>query len=120
MTTVATSVCLVLALAAALVAGVRAFLDRVPTRADLLAAALVELAVLFYVGVRVAGLIGGHHTWSLGLVIAYLVGITLVMPVTAALGWAEPSRWGSVVLAVGALVVCVLLARVAQLWTPHG
>lgn len=120
MTTIATSVCLILALATAVVAGVRALFDRAPTRTDLLAGALVELGVLFYVGVRVAGLIGGHHPSSLGLVIAYLVGIALVMPVTAALSAAEPSRWGSVVLAAGALVVCVLLARISQLWNPHG
>jgi hypothetical protein len=42
------------------------------------------------------------------------------MPVAAALGWAEPSRWGGVVLASGALVTCVMFARINQLWSPHG
>jgi hypothetical protein len=120
MTGVATIICLVLAFATALIAGLHALRDRAVTKVDLGAAALTELAVLFYVGVRIAGLIGGHHTQGLAIVIAYLVGLVVVIPITAALARIEPSRWGSVTLGSGALVACALFARINQLWTPHG
>jgi hypothetical protein len=57
---------------------------------------------------------------GLGIVIAYLIGLVLTMPVTVALALAERTRWGSVTLGVGALVVCVLFARINQIWNPHG
>jgi hypothetical protein len=120
MTGIATIVCLVLALGTALLAGVQALRDRAVTRVGLILAGLTELAVFFYVGARVADLINGHHTSGLAIVIAYLTGLVLALPITAALAWAEPSRWGSVTLGVGALVVCALFARINQLWTPHG
>jgi hypothetical protein len=120
MTGVATVICLVLALTTALLAGVQALRDRAITRVGLALAALTEVAVLFYVAVRVVDLAGGHRTAGLPIVIAYLAGLILTMPVTAALSWAEPSRWSSVTLGTGALVTCVLFARINQLWTPHG
>lgn len=120
MTTVATTLCLVFALGLVLLTGIRALRNQQVMRVDLGAAVAVEIAVLFYVVVRVVDLAGGHETSGLAIVIAYLVGILLVMPVTVALGLAEATRWGSVVLGVGGLVVCVLLARLHQLWTPHG
>ena len=120
MTGAATVVCLALALATALVAGIGALRDRATTKADLMAAAVTEVAVLFYTALRVIDLAGGHRTAGLALVALYLAALVLAMPVTAALSWAEPSRWGSVVLACGSLVTCVLFARVNQLWLPHG
>jgi hypothetical protein len=118
MTAVATIVCLALALVTVLVTGYRTLRNQPVARLDIGAGGLLELGVLFYVGVRVADLIGGHRPHSLALAIAYLIGILLVMPVTAVLGIAERSRWGPVVLGAGALVVCVLFARIDQVW--HG
>ena len=121
MTGIATIICLALALSIAVVAGVRALLDKPSSRAEIVAAGITEVAVLFYVGLRVADLIGGHHTsGAVAIVIAYLAALVLAMPITAALSWVEPSRWSSVVLGSGALVTCVLFARINQLWTPHG
>ncbi len=120
MTGIATIVCLVLALVTVLATGVRALRDQTVDTIELAAAGLLELGVLFYVGVRVADLAGGHRPPSLAIAIAYLIGIVLIMPVTVVLGIAERSRWGPVVLGVGALVVCVLFARIDQVWTPHG
>ena len=120
LTYVATTVCVVIALLAAALSGGYAALNRPPAKVLLAAAALTEVTVLVFDAVRVVDLVGGHHTSSLGLVIAYLVGLLLTLPVSTALGVAEPSRWGSAVMATGALVVCVLVARVHQLWSPHG
>jgi hypothetical protein len=120
MTGVATVICLVLAFVTALIAGIHALRKRAISKADLIAAGLSEVAVLFYAGVRTADLVSGHHVSGLPIVIAYLAALVLALPVSVLLSWAEPSRWGSVVVASGALVVCVLFARINQLWTAHG
>jgi hypothetical protein len=120
MTGIATVICLVLALGTVLATGLRALRNQGIASSELVAAGLLELGVLFYVGVRIADLIGGHRPHSVALAIAYLFGILLVMPVAAALGLAERSRWGPLVLGAGALVVCVLFARIDQVWMPHG
>ncbi len=120
MLAVATGVCLALALVTVLAGGIRALRDRPVTTIELAAAGALELGVLFYVGVRVAELVGGHRPPSMGLAVAYLVGIVLVMPVAVALGIAERSRWGPLVFVAGALVVAVLFARIDQVWTAHG
>jgi threonine/homoserine efflux transporter RhtA len=120
MTELATIVCLVLALGTVLPCAVKALRDRPVGRLEVTAAGLLEVGVLFYVIVRIADLIGGHRPSSLAVAIAYLIGILLVMPVAAALGIVERTRWGPIVLGVGALVVCVLFARIDQVWRPHG
>lgn len=120
MTGIATIVCLVLALGVVLSAGLRSLRNQAVATSELVAAGLLELGVFFYVGVRIADLIGGHRPHSVALAIAYLVGILLVMPVAVALGLAERTRWGPLVLGAGALVVCVLFARIDQVWMPHG
>jgi hypothetical protein len=120
MTSIATIVCLVLALGVVVVTGICALRDRAVAHLELGSAGLLEVGVLFYVITRIADLAGGHRPASLLIAILYLVGIVLVMPVTAVLGIAERSRWGPVVLGVGALVVCVLFARIDQVWKPHG
>lgn len=120
MTGIATIVCLVLAVATMLIAGVRAGRDQVVGRPELVAAALLELGVLVYVVTRVVDLVGGHRTSSAVIVAVYLVGIALVMPIAAVLALAERSRWGPIVLGFGALVVCVLFARLNQIWSVRG
>jgi hypothetical protein len=120
MTGVATIICLALALVTALSSGLHALRDRATTQADFVAAGLTEIAVLFYVVLRSIDLAQGHHVSGLAIVIAYLAGLILALPVTAALSYAEPTRWGSVTMAAGAIVVCVLFARINELWTPHG
>jgi hypothetical protein len=120
MTGVATVVCLVAALLTALVSGLAAARNRATTKTDLVFAGLTEVAVLVYVAFRGIDLIGGHKTSGLVVVIAYLVGLVLIMPIVAALSWAEPTRWGGIILASGALVTCVMFARINELWAVHG
>jgi hypothetical protein len=119
-TGIATIICLALALLTAAAAGIQALRDLAVNKLCLRLAGITEVAVLFYVGVRVADLIGGHETSGLVIVVAYLVGLILAMPITAGLSWAEPTRWGAVTLAAGALVTCVLFARIDQIWSPNG
>ena len=120
MTGVVTAIAVVLALVTVALCAVRALRNQRPARLEYLAAGVTEVAVLGYAAVRVVDLIGGHRSSNLLVVLAYIACIVLTLPVTAALSWAEPTRWGSVVLAAGALVVCVLFARINQLWSPGG
>jgi hypothetical protein len=70
MTTIATIVCLALALGVVLATGVTALRNRSIGKLELAAAALLELGVLFYVAVRAADLIGGHKASNLAVAIA--------------------------------------------------
>jgi hypothetical protein len=120
MTELTTVLVLVLALLLALACGIDALRDLRVGRTNLVVAGACELAILGYVAVRAVDLAGGHRSAGLAIVLAYLVGLILILPIAAALGLAEPSRWGPVIVASGGVVVCVMLARIAQLWRPGG
>lgn len=120
MTGIATIACLALAVVVMASAGWRAYRDRPVERTELIAAGVLELAVLVYLAFRVVDLVRGHEPSSLGILVVYLIGTALVMPVAGFLALAEQSRWGPVVLAFAALVVCVLFARIDQIWSPGG
>lgn len=82
---------------------------------------LMQAAVTAYCGWYLARQLGGESpagpAWELW---AYLLTI-LLLPALA-LVWAreEPSRWSTIVLAVGAAVVAVMAARTAQIWAGIG
>ena len=118
MTEIATIVCLALCVAVLVTTGVRSLRDQPVAVLELGAAGLLEIGVLVYVAARIVDLVRGPKPASVVVAVAYLIGIVLVMPVTALLGLAEKTRWGPVVLAVGALVVAVLFARIAQVYKP--
>ena len=96
----------------------QALRDRPPGRVLLALAGLTELVLLVAVGASIVALVTGHDPASTATVIGYLIGVPLVLPVTAVLALAEPSRWGSVVLGAGGLVVAALAARLHQVWQP--
>jgi hypothetical protein len=50
--------------------------------------------------------------------IGYLAGGLLILPVAAAWGLGERTRWGPAVIAAGFLVTAVLIVRMQQVW--HG
>lgn len=120
MTGVVTIICVALGLALAAALGIQIYRDRPTNRAHLVAAGILEVAVFVYVTLRVVDLIGGHHVPGLAVLLVYLVALVLILPAAAALSWVEVTRWGSVILGAGALVTCVLFARINQLWLPHG
>lgn len=118
MTGIVTIVCLVLAGVVVALNGIRALRDQPVAVLDLGSAAALEVGLIGYLVVRVIDLVQGPKPHSVPLALLYLVGTLLIMPVAALLGIAEKSRWGPVVLGVGALVVCVLFARIDQVWKP--
>jgi hypothetical protein len=119
-TGVATIVASAFAVVVLVTAGWRAYHDQPAGRFELVAAVLLELAVLVYIAFRVADLVGGHRVAQVFILVVYLVSVALVMPAAGLIAVAERTRWGAVTLGAGALVVEVLFARVDQLWTRGG
>lgn len=50
----------------------------------------------------------------------YLVVAVCVLPIALQWATAEPSRWGGLVIAVGAIATAVAVWRLDGLWTPVG
>ena len=114
---VATTVASLLLAAWCAVSAVR---DRPPGRAQLAAMAVVEVLVLALVVAAGAVLAGGERPAETATLVGYLVTIVCVPPIGWLLARLEPTRWGSVILLVTALVVPVLVARLQQVWQAAG
>jgi len=81
---------------------------------------VVEALVLAEIVVAAVHLSGGAHPREYVTFIGYLVALGLVPPLAGVLARLEPTRWGAVILTVGALVVPVLVLRLNQIWSAHG
>jgi hypothetical protein len=114
------------ALAVTLIVGMLAFaglsllttaLNRRVGRVLLAAAALGEAGFLVQVVwgiVRLAG--GARPAGGMAIFVGYLAGSLVILPLAAAWGLAERTRWGPAVLAAGFLVSAVLVVRMQQVW----
>lgn len=103
------------ALLLAAVSGLWAALNRPVPRWQLLGAVLVEVlavAVVVDAGVRLGS---GHRPHELAIYIGYLIGLLLMMPLGVFFALVERTRFGSVILAVAALLTPVLIARLLQI-----
>jgi hypothetical protein len=104
----------------AVLGAVLAGLGRVPGRVVLGLSVLLELLVLVQAVAAVVGLVGGHRPAELVTFCAYLLGIVVVMPLVVAWSLAERTRWSNLVVAVGALTVMAMTARLDQMWRVTG
>ena len=78
---------------------------------------LVELLLLIQLGVAVtAPLVGNEPSGNLVEYYVYLVSAILIPPLTVLWGLVERSRWSTVVLAIGALAVAVMVYRMHVIW----
>ncbi|MDQ4138862.1 MAG: hypothetical protein M3116_08490 [Actinomycetota bacterium] len=78
---------------------------------------LVELLLLVQLGVAVsAPLVGNEPSGNLVEYYVYLVSAILIPPLTVLWGLVERSRWSTVVLAIGALAVAVMVYRMHVIW----
>jgi hypothetical protein len=78
---------------------------------------LVELLLIVQLVVAVvAPLVGNDPTGNLVEFYIYLVSAILIPPLTVLWGLVERSRWSTVVLAVGALSVAVMVYRMNVIW----
>jgi len=95
-------------------------LARIPGRPLLVAAAVAWTATAVQSVVAGLGLLHGHRVPSTSTLVGYLVGILVVQPLAVAWAWAERTRWSGAVVAVGAVTVAVMTARIDQLWQGRG
>ena len=92
--------------------------NRPPGKAQLLFAALVELATVVQSLIAGVRLLGGFRPAEFATTIGYLLGIVLLMPI--AWFWAnnERTRFSGMVLAVAAMGVLAMTLRLLVLWVP--
>jgi hypothetical protein len=92
--------------------------DRWVGHGPVVAAAVVELALIVAAVAAVVRLADGQRPHEFATYIGYLIASVVVLPLAAALALMERTRWGSIVLGSGALVMVVLMLRLRQVW--HG
>lgn len=107
-------------LALAVLGAVLAGLDKVPGRVVLGLAVLLEIVVVVQAGWAVAGMLDGRRPAEFVTFVLYLLGIVVVLPLVVAWSLAERTRWSNLVVAVGALTVMAMAARLDQLWRGTG
>ncbi|MBI4943516.1 hypothetical protein [Kineosporia sp. A_224] len=99
---------------------VLAGLGKVPGRVVLGLAALLEVVVAVQVVWAVVSLVGGYRPAETLVVVFYLLGVLVVLPLVVAWSLAERTRWSNLVVAVGALTVMAMTARLDQMWRVTG
>lgn len=98
----------------------RCALDRPPSRLDLIAAYALGALVVVLCAVGVAGLFGGERPQEVATFVGYLITAVAFMPTASVLARMEPTRWGSLILGVAALVIPVLVLRLQQIASVTG
>jgi hypothetical protein len=111
------TVIIVTALVVAGFSGLMAFLNRPPQLLHLVGLAAVELALVVQAVVATGRLFTEPRPDALATFIGYLLTAVLIPPLAALLGWAERTRWGSVIIAAACLVVPVMVVRLEQVWS---
>jgi hypothetical protein len=94
---------------------VAARLDRAPGRALFTGAWVLSALVALWAVVAVAFIAGGREVQA-GLLVGYLLTALILEPAAIYLAKLEPTKWGSVILASGALVLGPLFLRLLQIW----
>ena len=98
----------------------RSALDRAPSRLDLLAMSAFSALVAVLVVVAVIGLFDGPRPSDTATFGGYLVTTICFAPAATWLAKLEPTRWGSLILGVGAVVLPVLVLRLQQIASVTG
>lgn len=104
------------ALVLALASGIASALGKAPGRAVIGGCVLVEAALALLTGAVVVAMIGGQRPGEMLTFVSYLVGVLAVLPLAIVWSLAEPTRWSNLVVAVGALTVMAMVARMDQIW----
>jgi hypothetical protein len=94
---------------------VAARLDRAPGRALFTGAWVLSGLVGLWAVVAVALIAGGHDV-QVGLLVGYLLTALILEPAAIYLARLEPTKWGSVILASGGVVIAPLVLRLLQIW----
>lgn len=107
------------ALGLAVAALVWAALDRPVRLGHLVAAAAVELVLLVQGVIAVGRVVAGTRPASTATFVAYAVGSLVVLPLGVLWALEERTRWSSVVLAIAAVTVAVIVLRMGSVWNGH-
>ncbi|KAE8764055.1 hypothetical protein [Georgenia thermotolerans] len=91
--------------------------DRAVILRQLVAGAVVELALLAQVVVGLVAQAQGHRAADPWTFWGYVITALFLLPVAAAWAFADRSRWSSVVLLVACVALLAMQARVWQVWT---
>ena len=95
--------------------GLQAYRNRPTDDALMIAAIVLEVALVVQTAIGLSRL-GGAHLVEPVTFIAYAVGILLPLPLGFYLARIERTRWGSITLAFTAVVVGVMTLRLLQIW----
>jgi hypothetical protein len=116
-----TTVAVVVAAAAAVLAVVLGLAGRKPSDLSLAGPALVELLLLAQLVIAIiAPLVGNEPSGNLLEFYAYLISALVIPP--AAIFWAltERTRWSVVVVGIACFAVGVMFVRMQIIWTLQG
>ncbi|HSP38403.1 MAG TPA: hypothetical protein VLR26_11680 [Frankiaceae bacterium] len=97
-----------------------AALDRPVRLGHLVAGAAVEILLLVQGVIAVIRVIGGTRPASVPTFLAYAAGSLLVLPIAVMWALEERTRWSSVVLAVAAATLAVIVLRMNIVWNTRG
>ena len=112
-----TTVQLVVAVAAGLLAVVLGLAGRKPNDLVLACAALVELLLIAQIIVAIVAPAVGNAPTGSGLEFwVYLVSAALLPPLAVFWALVERNRWSTVIVGVACLAVAVMLYRMGQIW----
>ena len=102
---------------AAVFLAILAFAKRKPSLVSLSAIALVELGLLAQLVASVSLVVGGARAKTDTIEFFGYLSVALLIPLAAGF-WAlvERNRWSTMVLAVAAATVGIMLARMQQIW----
>jgi hypothetical protein len=107
----------VAALALAAWCGWAAYRDQPTKDWHFLGMGVVALLALVQLVVGVVELVRGEQAADGSVIfVAYLVGVVCCIPVVAFLSLTERTRWGSLSVVAGAVVLAVLQARLYDIW----
>jgi hypothetical protein len=98
----------------------RCALDRAPSRFDLLAMGVLSAVAAILVAVAVIGLVDGSRPSDTATFGGYLITTIAFAPAALWLAKLEPTRWGTLILGVGAVVLPVLVLRLQQIASVTG
>lgn len=107
----------VAALALAAWCGFAAYRDQPTKDWHFIGMAVVSLLALVQLVVGIVQLARGEHADDGSVIfVSYLVGAALAVPAAGFLSLTERTRWGSVTVSAGAVVLAVLEVRLYDIW----
>ena len=108
----------VVGLALAAWAGYAAWRDQAPRRGQLIGTIVLEVFALALAATALARL--SDHNPDLATFVGYLAAFVIIPPAGVLLARLEPTRWGSVIIAVVGVVEAILVVRLQQVLTGTG